>query len=275
MAQEDSLDSEELAGFKPSAGAQSSAPGAVAVPKDPVHVAISETVSATIQQDGTLTSFAVSGQVQLVSRNEDAKFSVQLSQPSSLFGFKPHPQLDKVKWEKSSIIELKQDRALPANTAFGALKYRSNKVEDVSEIPLSLTVWPQAGKGGVCNVNLEFELHGEVELHNVLIVVPFSSQEAPIVKQSSIGTHRHNSRRQQLEWVIDSISPDNSQGTFEFDLAKSEPSSFFPTVITFTANRSLAGLQVLSVTNLADNTPIRFGSETTVTTETYEVVAEE
>jgi hypothetical protein len=275
VAAEDGIDTEEFAGVKLSA-APSAAPGAVSVPKDPVHVAISETVSATIQQDGTLSSYSVSGQVQLVSRHEDAKFSVQLSQPSSNFQFKPHPQLDKTKWDKSSLIELKQaDRALPANTAFGALRYRSNKVDDVADIPLALTVWPEAGKGGICNVNLEFELHGDVELHNVTIVIPLGSQEPPVVKQSSVGTHRHNSRRHQLEWVIDSISPGNPTGTFEFDLAKSEPASFFPTVVSFTADRSLADIKVDAVTNLVDGSPIRFGSETTVTTDAYEVVADE
>jgi len=275
VAQEDGMDADELSGVKLTSTAIS-APGAVAVPKEPVHVIISETVSATIMQDGSLNSYVVAGQVQLVSCNENAKFNVQLTSPSSLFKFTPHPQLDKIKWDKSSLIQLKQeDRALPTNTAFGALRYRSNKVEDVSEIPLSLTVWPEAGKGGVTNVNIEFELHGEVDLHNVTIVIPLGSQEAPVVKQASIGTHRHNSRRQQLEWVIDSISSDTATGNFEFDLAKSDPASFFPTVVSFTTDKSLAGLTVSAVTNLVDGTPIRFGTETTVTTDAYEVVSEE
>ena len=276
VAHEDGMDTDELEGIKLSAQGTVSAPGAVSVPKDPVHVAISETVSATIQQDGSLASYSVSGQVQLVSRQEDARFSVQFNSPSSEFAFKPHPQLDKAKWDKNAIIELKQaDRSIPTNTAFGALKYRSNKVDDISLIPLALTVWPEAGKGGITNVNLEYELHGDVELHNVTIVIPLGSQEAPIVKQSSVGTHRHNSRRHQLEWVIDTINADNATGTFEFDLPKSDPSSFFPTVISFAANESLAGLQVASVTNLADGSPIRFGQETTVTTDAYEVVSDE
>ena len=275
VAQEEGLDTETISGVKLTA-APVAAPGAVSIPKDPVHIVISEVVSASIQQDGTLANYAVSGQIQIVSRNEDAKFFVQFTQPSTDFKYNPHPQVDKTSWEKNSVIQLKQaDRSLPANSAFSAMKYRSNKVEDIAQIPISLTVWPEAGKGGSTNVNLEFEHHGDVELHNVIIIIPLGGQETPEIKNCSVGTHRHNSRRHQLEWEIDSVSAENPSGSFEFDLAKSEPSSFFPTLLTFSANRSLAGVEPVSVVNLVDQSPIRFGTETTVTTDTYEVVADE
>jgi len=276
MAQEDGMDTDEVEGVKLSSSSMAAAPGAVSVPKDPVHVIISETVSATIQQDGSLSSYGVSGQVQLISRQDDLRFTVQLSPPVPGFHFQLNPKLDKGKWDKTSIISLRQvDQAIPSNTAFDAFKYRSPKVEDVADIPISLTVWPSAGKGGIANVNLEYELHGDIELHNVMIVIPLGSQESPVVKQNPVGTHRHNSRRHQLEWIIDTINADNASGTLEFDLAKADPASFFPTVISFTANKSLAGLSVESVTNLVDSSPVRFGSEVSVKTDAYEVVSDE
>ena len=45
-------------------------------------------------------------------------------------------------------------------------------MDDVANIPLSVTVWPQAAPGGKSNVNVEYELHGDLELFQVTIIVP-------------------------------------------------------------------------------------------------------
>ncbi|KAH9261418.1 hypothetical protein BASA81_000062 [Batrachochytrium salamandrivorans] len=256
--------------------------------KDPVFCLVSEQVSCTIQQDGRVSSFQVQGQVSLISRVAEQPFAVQLAPRAlaeKLYSFKPHPQVDKQKLEKQNVLCLKQqDRSLPVNTPFGALKYYFNAPSsgklDVEHIPLSLTVWPESGGGnGLMNVNLEYELHCEVDLVNVTICIPLGgSQEQPEVRNCSIGTHRHNSKRHQLEWTIDLISPsdeDSRTGSFEFNLGRSEPSAFFPTVISFTSAQSLASVGVEQVVDLRNNQPIRFGSEVQVTTDAYEVVSEE
>lgn len=255
--------------------------------KDPVFCLVSEQVSCTIHQDGRIAQFQVQGQVSLISRLQEQPFSVQLSNKAENYAFKPHPQVDKQKLEKQNLLCLKQqDRSLPINTAFGALKYYFNPPAqqklDVEHIPLNLTVWPESagGAGGVMNVNLEYELQRDsVDLFNVTICIPLgNSSEIPEVKNCSVGTFRHNAKRHQLEWVIDSISHDDddtSVGSFEFNLAKSEPSAFFPTVIGFQSSKSLAGVTVEQVTDLRTGAPIRFGTEVQVTTDAYEVVSEE
>lgn len=256
--------------------------------KDPVFCLVSEQVSCTIQQDGRVSSFQVQGQVSLISRVAEQPFAVQLAPRAladKLYSFKPHPQVDKQKLEKQNVLCLKQqDRSLPVNTPFGALKYYFNAPSsgklDVEHIPLSLTVWPESGgANGLMNVNLEYELHCEVDLVNVTICIPLGgSQEQPEVRNCSIGTHRHNSKRHQLEWTIDLISSgdeDSRTGSFEFNLGRSEPSAFFPTVISFTSSQSLASVGVEQVVDLRNNQPIRFGSEVQVTTDAYEVVSEE
>lgn len=272
LAADEGMDAADLEDNIESVLANAAVPGAVSVPKDPVQVSIQENVSATMESSGTLKSYQVTGEVKVISRNEDAKFTVQLTKPSSLFTFNLHPQVDKNVWAKQSLVQMK--KVLQSNTPFGAMKYRCTKADDTSDIPLSLTVWPEAAKGNT-NVNMEFELHGEVDLQQVMIVVPLGSSESPEVKSCSVGTHRHNSRRQQLEWVIDEISQDNSTGSFEFDIPKTDPSNFFPTVVTFSATKSLAGLEVVAVTNPDDDSPVRFGSEVLVSADEYEVVADD
>jgi hypothetical protein len=285
MAAEDGIDSEALK--EATAPSSLSVPGAVTVPKDPVTVSITEAVSCTLKQDGSLASYEVSGQVSIVCRQEEMKCTMHMVRDDSLaegFTFKTHPQIDKTMWEKNGILVNKaKDRPFSANTPFGALKYRSKPVTDVGHIPLSVTVWPELASGGkATNVNVEYELQNDaIDLYNVTFVIPLNSQAEPQVLNVEGGVHRHNSRRQQLEWTIDVISATTSKtGSLEFNLPLNaasktvDGSGFFPTIVTFTSNKSLAGLNVnkVEVEGMPD---CRFGVEIELKTETYEVIMEE
>ena len=292
MAAEDGIDEDALMESSGAAAPTLAVPGAVAVPKDPVTVTIAETVSCTLLADGSLSLYEVQGQVSIVCRAEDMRCQVQLERAEELadkFTFTTHPQLDKAAFASSRLIALKQkDRPLPANTAFGALKYRSKPVSDVSEIPLSVTVWPEAaGAGKGTNVNVEFQLQAEwLELFNVTFVIPLNSAAEPQVVSAEAGVHRYNSRRQQLEWTIDIVSGStNTTGSLEFNLppaggaggkggGASGTDGFFPTTVSFSSNKSLAGLGVAKV--MVEGQPdTRFGVEFDVKADAYQVVMEE
>jgi len=279
MAAEDGLDADAIKDTNPAKLVGAAAPGAVAVPKEPVLVLISETVSASIKQDGSLASFTCNGEVQVTCRLDDIKCAVSFSRDDALaqgFVFKTHPQVDKALWDKSAALVLKQkDRAFTANAPFGALRYHNKPVDDVSSIPLSVTVWPQTAPGGKCNVNVEYELHGEFELLQVTVVVPLGSNEAPEVVNVEGGVTRHNSRRQQLEWVIDEVSPSaHPTGSLEFNLRGTDTTIFFPTTVSFNAAESLAGLQVSAVAAADTKEPIRFDTDVKLVTDAY-LVGEE
>jgi len=86
------------------------------------------------------------------------------------------------------------------------------------------------------------------------------------------GITRHNSRRQQLEWVIDEVSPSgNSTGSLEFNLPGNDTSAFFPTTISFQAAESLAGLLVSGVSAPGTGESIRFGCDIKLSTDVYTV----
>jgi hypothetical protein len=154
-----------------------------------------------------------------------------------------------------------------------ALRYHSKPLDDVSGLPLAITVWPQAGPGGKSNVNVEYELHGDFELFQVTIVVPLGSNEAPEVVNVEGGVTRHNSRRQQLEWVIDEVSAGtHPTGSLEFNLPGLDASVFFPTTVSFNAAESLAGLLISGVTQSGGSAePVRFNSEIKLATDVYVV----
>ena len=89
------------------------------------------------------------------------------------------------------------------------------------------------------------------------------------------GVTRHNSRRQQLEWIIDEVSPSsNGTGALEFNLPGTDGLAFFPTTVSFTAAESLAGLQVSAVGAPGSGEPIRFGCDIRLATDAY-LVGEE
>ena len=115
-------------------------------------------------------------------------------------------------------------------------------------MPLTINCWPESTGNGVINVNIEYSLEAEnVELQNVVIIIPLNSTEAPEIL-SVDGIHRHNSRYQRLEWQLDLISADNSTGAMEFNIVARDEECFFPVEVSFTSSDTLLQLDVTDVT---------------------------
>jgi len=85
MAVEDGLDADAIKDTNPASRLTgAAAPGAVAVPKEPVQVTLTETVSASIKQDGSLGSYVCNGEVQITCRVDDIKCAINFDRDDSL-----------------------------------------------------------------------------------------------------------------------------------------------------------------------------------------------
>ena len=86
----------------------------------------------------------------------------------------------------------------------------TNKDDDISQVPLTVTCWPEEGAGGVINVNLEYTLQFEhLTLSEVIVAVPLGGDVTPNVRNCD-GSWKHNTREHTLLWRIDTVNSDNA-----------------------------------------------------------------
>lgn len=105
-----------------------------------VVIEVEEKVNCSLNRDGEINKFEVKGII-FITVNDPKKNNpaAQLSfQSVKGFTFKPHPELEKQKWNKSKIIcAADQDSGFPAQTRLDAVRY-NYRSKDEADIPSHL-----------------------------------------------------------------------------------------------------------------------------------------
>ncbi|KAL2920902.1 Coatomer subunit delta, partial [Bienertia sinuspersici] len=222
---------------------------------DPVTLTVEEKLNVTLNKDGGLAKFDVQGTLSLqILEEKDAYLHVQVDSrknPSILF--KTHPNINKELFSNENILGLKDpNRPFPTGQSgdgVGLLKWRMQSMDE-SAVPLTISCWPNVA-GNVTDVSIEYEASSMYDLQNVIISVPLGSlRNAP------------NVERIDGEW----------SGTVEFSVPATDPSTFFPISVQFTAKNTFSGLKVVNIIPLKGGSPPRFVQRSTLCAEKYTVV---
>ncbi|RXK42170.1 hypothetical protein M231_00527 [Tremella mesenterica] len=241
------------------------------VEQDSVHVTIKEQLAITLLRDGGVQSFELKGDLDL--RITDAALSkLRLTlapKDYTELQFKQHPNVAKFSPSGEKIIALKDpSRSFPVGQGLGVLRWRMT-AKDESNVPLSITCWPQPRGDGKSDIAVEYELESShLTLRNVLISIPFPPDSLPTVSTPDVDWR---AERSSLIWTIDTISSDSPTGNLEFTCDGTDPDTFFPVNVAFVAAGSLPDVDVTKAVML-DGEEVVFSQEKVLTVEKYEVV---
>lgn len=163
---------------------------------------------------------------------------------------------------------MKQEgRPFPLNTDVGVLKWRLQS-DHSEDLPLIINCWPSETAKG-CDVNIEYELQDcNLELFNVLISIPVSSQGGPLNVLQCDGSYTHS--HGVLEWSLPLVDKSNPNGTLEFS-ASGDPDSYYPVNVSFTLNRPFCDMKVRGVSHSGTGQPVPYTTDCTVLTEQYSI----
>mmetsp|Transcript_11507 Transcript_11507/g.32311 ORF Transcript_11507/g.32311 Transcript_11507/m.32311 type:complete len:521 (-) Transcript_11507:499-2061(-) len=251
-----------------SAAEVASAP--VEMPKEPVFVSVEEKLSVELNKDGGLEGMDVSGSMTMLVNGDNKCVKVALaSAPSSSFQFKTHPNIDKNLFSEQNVIGLKDpSREFPTAAALGVLKWRYQGAMDESAVPLMISCWPSIS-GGESFINIEYECSAPFDLHDVQIVVPVPALSSPPKVNQIDGDYQYDARKSAFVWKNDLIDADNASGSAEFVVPAADPSAFFPIHVSFTATKTLAGLEIDRVTGVNTGEDIKHGLKMSLVTDNY------
>ncbi|XP_062995086.1 coatomer subunit delta [Elgaria multicarinata webbii] len=259
-----------------SAGKRSSDAATILAPPinmESVHMKIEEKISLTCGRDGGLQNMELHGMIMLrVLEEKFARIRIHIeNEDKKGVQLQTHPNVDKKLFTSESLIGLKNpEKSFPINSDVGVLKWRLQTTEE-SFIPLTINCWPSESGSG-CDVNIEYELQEEgLELNDVAIAIPLPpGVGAPVIGEID-GEYRHDSRRNLLEWCLPVIDAKNKSGSLEFSIA-GQPNDFFPVHVSFVSKKNYCNIQVIKVTQVDGNSPVRFSTETTFLVDKYEIL---
>lgn len=203
-----------------------------ALNQEPIHVTVSEAISAKLTREGAINSLSISGDLTLrISDPSMTKIKLSLKAvPSHGAQFRTHPNVNRNAFNESKVIQMSNTaRGFPVNNAVGVLRWRATpKVDDSSNCPVTLTAWI-SNEGGKCNVTVEYELTGGDTLNDVSVIIPYGANE-PVVSSFDAS---YEVSGDAIEWNIGNVSEENSSGSFEFEAETDDENDFFPMTIRF------------------------------------------
>ena len=246
---------------------------AMAGPQTPVSVHVEEKVVCTLQNDGTLETLDVQGNMTLEVHSDESSCIRVVTEMGENPGiqFKTHPNIDKALFNKSATLGLKDPkRPFPTGSALGVLKWRFS-TKDESLVPLQISCWPSVS-GNDTVVNLEYEAGAAFELHNVQIVVPIPGADAPQIT-SVDGDAHFDARNSCLVWSNELIDDDNREGAMEFTLVNADADGIYPIEARFSSASLFCKVAVQDITHCEDGAPVHgYDVNTALTTDEYVVV---
>lgn len=242
-------------------------------PTEPVFLEIEEKMSVALNKDGGLEGMEVSGTMSLiVTRESDACLRVLLREtPTEGYQFKTHPNIDKTLYGSENALGLKDPaRPFPVGSPLGILKWRMQTVDE-SYVPLTINCWPSIS-GGRSYVNIEYEsTRPDLDLHDVQIIVPVPAGAGPPSVNQIDGQWRFDSKTSAWIWTIDLVDSSNASGAAEFVVPAANAEAFFPVSVSFSCPRTLCDLSIAEVVDATTGQPIKYGTSSTLTTESYVV----
>ncbi|GAA6046771.1 hypothetical protein JCM3770_005635 [Rhodotorula araucariae] len=249
-----------------------------------VHLVVREALSLALNRDGGVSSLSLKGDLDLrINAADYAAVVVRLPSPAAGaypkandLQFKTHPNVDKTAWAQRGEIRLKEGKkGFPVGQGLGVLKWRMTGTDE-SIVPLSINCWPSADSGSL-TVNLEYELENPaLSLHNVVISIPLPPGAEPSISEAPAhGSYAINPHSGHLEWTIDEVSEQagTASGSLEFEAQGDDADACFPVAIDFVSQKSMCGVEVLSVSASAtESSTVDFSLDSLLGVDRYEVV---
>lgn len=128
-----------------------------------------------MHRDGGLQNFELKGDLDLrISDADYAKLKLTLAPNDySDLQFRQHPNVAKFAPKGDKVIALKDaSRSFPVGQGLGVLRWRLSS-KDESNVPVTVTVWPQGRGDGTSDVAVEYELEAtHLTLRNLVISIP-------------------------------------------------------------------------------------------------------
>ena len=251
-----------------SAGVATPSRPSISADREPVHVTVAETVSAKLTRDGAMKSLEIKGDLQLrISDPTFAKVRLELkADPTHGAQYRTHPNVDRNLFTSSKVIQLKDtSKRFPIDNSTGVLRWRVAS-NDSSLLPITFTVWVNRGSDST-SVTVEYELTGDDSLRDVVVTIPFQTEEPSITSFDAM----YEVTGDSIDWNVGNVDQSNPTGSFEFESTdpNGDENEFFPMSVRFNKVNPFVDIDVLGVSLVEMDEGVGFSKDARCIAEGY------
>lgn len=216
--------------------------------REGLHITVAETVSAKFSREGSLESFEVKGDLQLrISDSSLTQVKLNLAVGDNRGAqLNSHPRVDKALFKNDKIIQLQDTtKGFPVNNSIGVMRWRlAAKPGEISDPPITFTVWVNETSTNTFNITLEYELTGGDALKDVTVTIPYSTSEPSVSSFDAV----YEVSGDSIDWTIGDVDEDNGSGSFEFEAQAESEAEFFPMSVRFAKTKPYVEIDVSRIT---------------------------
>jgi hypothetical protein len=228
----------------PKAAPAASTRASISSDREPVHIIIAESISATLSREGSLDSFDVKGDLQLritdpTLTNVKLNLAVGNTRGAQLTA---HPKVDKALFKSQKVIQTSEAaKGFPPNQSIGVMRWRlSPKASEIDDQPITFTVWVNDAGGNTWNITIEYEWTGGDALKDVTVTIPYQTSEPAVSSFDAV----YEVSGDSIDWTIGAVDEENPTGSFEFEAQASDDAEFFPMFVHFNKTRPYIDIDV-------------------------------
>jgi len=244
----------------------------VPVNRDPVEISINEQISCSLNSDGTIRQLQTNGEFLVTITDDTANHAHIAVTHRNDIQFRIHPNINRDLFNEKSVLAIISNKAYPIDSPTGVLKWRYQSNND-RDVPLIISVWPNAAGHDKTSVTVEYEVSPTFELSDVVIKIPVVGRSPPRV-ESEEGSHKFDSKNNILEWLLPFVNRDNPRGSIEFVVDQWDNSGntswLFPVLVNFSSRITFCSLKVIGVTQPGEE-PIPFSERRELQVHDYTV----
>ena len=258
------------------AASAASASSAAPAKQDNVRVVVREKLVCEVEKDGSVKRVEVKGELKLQILDPDyARIILHTVDAAGMEkqGYKCslHPKIDKRLWAGSQQLgSADRSKGFPVGSEKETTIVKWRKVGDESDVPFTLSFWPNA-EGGSTSVNVEYSNVSGRPLTDVAIRIPLSTAGEPDVTVVT-GDWKYDQRAKQLVWRIADVSGDAASGQLEFTCGAVDTDALYPITVEFACDELLSGLKVSGVTGADEGaSEVEFAADHKLEVEKYTI----
>jgi len=249
----------------------------VPTPPRSTNILMEEHVTVQMSREGSVESSEVKGTLRLITNTAVVGCSItmknvvpSISQKCDLgWKFATHPKIDKEKYEKESVLALKEGERIPIGRPVNLLKW-STKSADAA--PLIINCWPEGNGDGNMNVSLEVSLtRTDLLLSDVGIIMPLGTHRDPHIYSISgvEGEFIHLPEEEEIRWHIGTMDDKKSSALVEFTVSGSDADKLFPVSVSFKSESILCPVDVVGVSSSASGEQVLYSMSKNLSVESY------
>jgi len=236
-------------------------PSRIEVEHKPVHIAITEHLSTVVNNEGSVKSYEVTGELAVTLASVDySNVNIEFGDIKSGFQLKTHPKVDKSKFAKKVIAS--SSGTFPVNSNISLLRWKGDMKTD-KELPLNVSCWSSYSPNEL-SLTISCETEQSDNLYDIGVAIPTPATPSSLNTATGEADYIENNG---IVWSFPQFEDASATLDAVIDVDEDLTSSCFPLSVNFGSKSTISGITISNCS--IDGSQVEFSVENRVVVDNF------